>query len=296
MRVHAVLSGGALLVALWVAACTGEVGRRPPVDSGQPSGPGRDAGDGGSPLPDGGLNTTPSDFTCNVAKQEGCGAGTTCLFAQLADGGTGSRCFAGACDAVRQDCPAGQRCTYATTSAGVTQRQCVAEGTTDEGGACTMSPDVSGPSFDTCKKGLFCKDEALTDGGTGFFCRRLCDANTQCSAGTECNTVLRLQGTLELPLLCGPPARPCDALGQDCAAPLACYPSTQGPVCASRGTLSEGAACDFSNQCAPGSTCVRSGTELLCRPLCRFPTGSPACASGTCRPVDNNPNVGACVP
>lgn len=302
MRAHIVLLGGALLLGLWVAGCDDGDGPRPPVDAGVPPGPGTDGGDGGNggggpDAGDGGVvDAGRSDFACNVARQEGCGAGQSCLFADLADGGTGSQCFTGTCDAVRQDCPSGQRCTYVTLDGGTTQRMCVAEGTADEGAPCTLATAPPGQTYDTCKQGLFCKDERAADGGLSFFCRQLCHASTQCDAG-DCNTVLRLEGTPELPLVCGAPSAACDPFGQDCAAPLSCYPSTSGPVCAGIGNLGEGATCEFSNQCAAGSTCVRTEGGLTCRKLCRLPSGDPTCASGTCRSVDNNPsNVGACVP
>jgi hypothetical protein len=228
-----------------------------------------------------------------VARQEGCEAGESCHFADLEDGGTGSRCFAAECDVVRQDCAQGQRCTY-VGQGDTTQRRCVEPGTVDEGAPCTLAPSDGGLTYDTCRQGLLCKDEPV-DGGTGFFCRRLCHTTSQCGDVGECNTVLRLEGSPELPLMCGPPSRRCDPFGAGCTAPLSCYPSTSGPVCAGSGTLREGESCDFSNQCAPGSACVNTGGGLTCRPLCR-PGGAPACATGTCRALDDNPGVGACVP
>ncbi|MCP3098476.1 hypothetical protein LZ198_06245 [Myxococcus sp. K15C18031901] len=195
---------------------------------------------------------------------------------------------------VKQDCAAGLRCTYAGAG-GVTSRRCVAAGTATEGARCTLAPTDAGLAFDTCEAGLFCKDERQDDGGTAFSCRRLCHTSTQCDASEACNTVLRLAGTPELPLLCGERSQPCDPFAQACAAPLSCYPSSSGPVCAGSGTRGPGESCDFSNQCAPGSACVAAGVGLTCRPLCR-PGGPPACSSGTCRPLSGNAGVGACLP
>ena len=135
----------------------------------------------------------------------------------------------------------------------------------------------------------------VEDGGTVFSCRKLCHATPTCGDSSECNTVLRLEGTPELPLVCGPPSARCDPFAQDCTSPLSCYPSTSGPVCAGSGTRREGESCDFSNQCAPGSSCVNAGGGFLtCRPLCKV-GGTPACATGTCREISGNPGVGACV-
>ncbi|RKH17930.1 hypothetical protein D7Y13_09175 [Corallococcus praedator] len=297
MASRLVLLGGALLMGLWAAGCDDGETIRPP-DAGTTVDSGTGASDSGTvDAGDGGGGGGRSDFTCNVVKQDGCAAGQNCLYTDLTDGGTGSRCFPGACDPVRQqDCPAGQRCTYVARDGGDTQRQCVAAGTGTEGAPCTLASDApAGQRYDTCGAGLYCKDDALNDGGTGFFCRELCHATSDCASG-DCNTVLRLAGTDELPLVCGPPSARCDAFAQDCEGPLGCYPATNGPVCAGRGTLAPGAACEFSNQCSPGSTCAVSDGVGTCRTLCRVPSGSPACSSGTCRALTNNGDVGACVP
>ncbi|MDY7229616.1 hypothetical protein [Hyalangium rubrum] len=290
----------ARLIPLWGALLLGALGGLGCSDKGPTPGtpsPGTDAGtrDGGSrPEEDAGHEPVPSPFTCEVSRQRGCDAGQSCLFRQLEDGGTGSQCFGGACDPVRQDCPDGQRCTYVRGDGG-TWRECVAEGTADEGAPCQLG--ASEPlGIDTCKKGLFCTDVALADGGTGFQCARLCHDTASCAAPRECNEVLRLPGTVELPLICGAPSQRCDLLAQDCESPLSCYPTTDSALCASTGNLSEGATCEFSNQCARGSACVRTGEGLTCRPICRYPSGQPGCARGTCQPLQSNADAGACVP
>ncbi|WP_002636634.1 hypothetical protein [Myxococcus hansupus] len=283
---------GTLLLALWGASCNGS-------DDPGPGGDGDAGMDAGTtPVPDGGGSDGGGggggqDFDCNVARQDACAPGQSCHFADLADGGTGSRCFEAECDVVAQDCADGLRCTYAT-EAGGTRRRCVPPGTADEGAPCTLAPTGGGVAYDTCRQGLFCREAPEGQGG-GFTCQRMCHATTQCGNSGECNTVLRLEGTDELPLLCGPPSVACDPFGQDCTAPLSCYPSTSGPVCAGSGTRTEGQSCDFSNQCAPGSACVNAGGGLTCRSLC-VPNGSPACSTGNCRALDGNPGVGACVP
>ncbi|RKI63190.1 hypothetical protein D7X55_20780 [Corallococcus sp. AB049A] len=284
------------MLGLWVAGCDDGETVRPPTDGGTTLDSGTDAGDSGAVDAGDGGGGGSSDFACNVPKQEGCAAGQNCLYTDLADGGTGSQCFAGACDVVRQDCPSGQRCTYVGLDAGTTERQCVAAGTATEGAPCTLAESPPGQTYDSCAAGLYCKDESQGDGGTAFFCRKLCHATSNCTSG-ECNTVLRLPGTRELPLVCGPASARCDAFAQDCERPLGCYPSSSGPVCAAQGTLAEGAACDFSNQCSRGSTCVMNNGSGTCRTLCRTPSGSPGCANGAaCRPVIGNGDVGACVP
>ncbi|WP_223633379.1 hypothetical protein [Corallococcus sp. EGB] len=295
MSARLVLLGGALMLGLWVAGCDDGKTVQPPTDGGTTLDSGADAGDSGTvDAGDGGGGK--SDFACNVPRQEGCAAGQDCLYTDLADGGTGSQCFAGACDVVRQDCPSGQRCTYVGLDGGSTERQCVAAGTATEGAPCLLANSPPGQTYDTCAAGLYCKDESQADGGAAFFCRKLCHATSDCGSG-ECNTVLRLPGTRELPLVCGPASARCDPFAQDCESPLGCYPASNGPVCAGQGTLAEGAACEFSNQCSPGSTCVMTNGHGTCRTLCRTAGGSPGCANGaTCRAINNNSGVGACAP
>ncbi|CAM4480064.1 hypothetical protein [Corallococcus exiguus] len=297
MSARLVLLGGALMLGLWVAGCDDGETVRPPTDGGTSLDSGTNGGDSGTVDAGDGGGGGSSDFACNVAKQEGCAAGQSCLYTDLADGGTGSQCFAAACDVVRQDCPSGQRCTYVGTDGGTTARQCVAAGTATEGAPCTLAESPPGQTYDTCAAGLYCKDASQDDGGTGFFCRKLCHAPSDCGSG-ECNTVLRLNGTRELPLVCGPASARCDPFAQDCESPLACYPAANGAVCAGQGSLPEGAACEFSNQCSQSSTCVMTGGSGTCRTLCRLPAGSPGCANGaTCRAINNNNgDVGACVP
>lgn len=306
MRAHFIILCGALIVGTVLSCgCSGDPNKGPDASSQE------DAGADGGQLPDGG-GTPPdagdagtdgggyvSDFTCDVGRQQGCATGESCLYTPLADGGTGSRCFAGACDVVRQDCASGQRCTYVLEN-GMRARACVDEGTSGEGEPCSLSGTSATRTFDTCKKGLYCVDTPGPDGGTSFVCQRFCDDASQCTAPQECNEVLRLTDTQELPLACGAAAPRCDLLAQDCASPLGCYPSTSrgAAVCAGSGSAGDGMGCDFSNQCTRGSACVgASSTARACRKLCKLPSGEPSCPSGTtCQALADYPGVGACVP
>jgi hypothetical protein len=268
-------------------------------DAGGDGGTPGDGGDADSGTVDAGADAgRVSDFTCDVSGQQGCDAGASCHYATLTDGGTGSRCFAAPCDVVRQDCPAGQRCTYVLSNT-TRGRACVEDGTSAEGDPCSLAGSSATQTFDTCAKGLYCVDTALGDGGTAFQCQRFCHDSAQCTAQRECNEVLRLSGTEELPFVCGEASARCDLLAQDCASPLACYPSkTRGTaVCAGIGGLGDGAACEFSDQCARGSACVGPQNARVCRKLCRHPSGEPSCPSGlTCQSLADFAGVGACVP
>lgn len=287
MRTQLLLFRSLLVIGWLLGACT----RGPGSD-----GAGSDAGtsdDAGTLPTDGGL---PSDggtqSGCSVALQQGCDAGELCLRGQQEDGGEGNVCFAGECDLVAQDCTTG-KCTYVREGS-QTYRRCVSAGTVSEGGACqTNDPGPDGTFYDTCKAGLYCTPQ--TDGS--FACRKFCYGGDACGAPQDCVHELRFTGSTELPRVCDVPGPTCDPLAPACADTLGCYPSTKsGSVCVATGTTADGQDCTYSNDCRPGSACVRSGTLQACRPLCRSPSGSPACSSGQCEPLQGFTGVGACVP
>ena len=291
MRANVILLSGVLVVGLMGGGCrTGPGGAGSDAgmeDAGQGGG-----GDGGTPGPDGGGTAA----ACDVAGQQGCDAGALCLRGVLEDGGQGNRCFPGECDPVAQDCTVGNKCTYVRQGS-VTSRRCVPDGTVAEGGACLSTATPEGDFYDTCKAGLYCTDHAKPDGGTAFTCEKFCRTTEQCTAPKDCTEVLRFVGSDELPRVCGEAVVACDLLAQGCASPLGCYPSPEsGPVCVTAGTVEDGAACTYSNDCRPGSACVTNGAGRACRGLCRSPSGEPGCASGRCEPLQDFAGVGACVP
>ncbi|QRK05470.1 hypothetical protein JQX13_35645 [Archangium violaceum] len=282
-----------LVVGLMVGACrngngnTGDAGS----DSGLSNG-GRDGG--GGTTPDGAGGETPQ--VCDVARQQGCAADELCLRGLLEGGGQGNRCFPGECDLVAQNCPAGNKCTYVRQGSETTRR-CVPDGTVTEGGACESTTQPGGDIFyDTCKAGLYCTDQTGPDGGTTFTCQKFCYGNEQCTAPRACVEVLRFTGSDELPRVCGEAGSGCDPLAQGCASSLGCYPTPgSGAVCVTAGTVEDGSPCAYSNDCKPGSACVKDGAGLVCRKLCRAPSGEPGCASGRCEPLQDFAGVGACV-
>ncbi|REG23293.1 hypothetical protein ATI61_117138 [Archangium gephyra] len=294
MRASVILLSGVLVVGLMAGGCRnggGGSGSDAGVADAGNGGTGGH-GDGGTPGPDGG-GAAPA---CDVARQQGCDAGALCLRGVLENGGQGNRCFPGECDPVARNCPAGNKCTYVRQGS-VTLRRCVPDGTVAEGGACTSTATPEGDFYDTCQAGLYCTDHAEPDGGTAFTCERFCHASEQCTAPRDCTEVLRFMGSDELPRVCGEAVSACDLLAQGCASPLGCYPSPEsGPVCVTAGTVEDGAACTYSNDCRPGSACVTEGTGRACRGLCRSPSGEPGCSSGHCEPLRDFAGVGACVP
>lgn len=299
MRANVLLVSSVLLLCgLTLSACqNGHGGSGSDSGMAGDGGGGSDASDGSHGPPDasdGGGEPVPE--RCDVARQLGCDAGELCLRGELEDGGQGNRCFPGECDPVAQNCPAGDKCTYVRQGS-TTVRRCVATGTVPEGGTCQSTATPEGDFYDTCQAGLYCTDRTAADGGTTFSCQKFCHASTQCTAPKDCIDVLSFTGSEELPRVCGEPGPACDPLAQGCASSLGCYPSPQsGPVCVTAGTVQDGARCAYSNDCLPGSACVTNGTGLVCRKLCRSPSGEPGCATGHCEPLQDLSGVGACVP
>ena len=295
MRVNVLLLGGVLLVGLMAGACrnggnTGSGGNDSGMVDAVPDA--SEDGGGGAPDADGGQQVS----ACDVERQQGCDAGALCLRGVLEGGGQGNRCFPGECDPVAQNCGAGKKCTYVRRGS-TTSRLCVPDGTVTQGGACQSTATTEGDFYDTCKAGLYCTDQTATDGGTVFLCKKFCHGNAQCTAPGECIEVLRFAGSDELPRVCGELGPRCELLAQGCASGLGCYPSPRsGPVCVTAGATADGAACTYSNDCQPGSACVKDGAGLVCRRLCRSPSGEPGCATGRCEPLQDFAGVGACVP
>ncbi|MET0404433.1 MAG: hypothetical protein ABW123_18620 [Cystobacter sp.] len=292
MRADLFVCSGVLFVGL-LMACHGDVS---PPDAGTDV----DSGvfqDGGGPgdgptEPD----PEPGETGCSVARQTGCAAGEVCLRGVSGDGGVSNQCFPGECDPVAQNCPEGNRCTYVRRD-NVTSRRCVpaGTGTVAEGGTCQSTATAEGDFYDTCAPGLACTDRS-TSGGTTFTCQRLCHGGNQCAAPNECIDVLRFEGSNERPRVCGAPKATCDLLAPQCATPLGCYPSNKHGACVATGAIADGQSCTYVNDCQPGSACVKDGQGLVCRKLCRAPTGAPGCDSGQrCQSLQDYSAVGVCV-
>lgn len=263
-----------LLVGAWGCA-SGGAGEE---DAGRDAGRGRDAG----PASDAGL--PPGDNACEFAA--GCDGGL-CMVAPLEDGGRGRRCVeAGACDVVRSaGCSAGLKCDYRDGG-----RACVPEGPLTDGADCASMAAA-------CGRGLSCVVQGQDDGGARAVCSRFCRLGSDCASAAEaCLTTLQVPGARELPLVCAPAPRSCDPLLQDCPrAGDGCYPGLDTPACFPAGNASAG--CQFTNDCARGSTCAAASTggPAACRALCRFPSGAPACATGLCTRLSNSMTVGVCL-
>jgi hypothetical protein len=242
----------------------------------------------GAARPDGGAARDAGLFLeCSVEAQD-CPAGRACsLYAR--DGGLGSRCFATTCGLVAQQCDAGEKCTY-IESARLAARACVAEGDAGEGEAC--APNATS---DTCRAGLVCVPLRQLDGGTSHQCLRFCHRNADCVPGQACFLTLVLDGTVERPLVC---STPCDLFEQHCPPGDACYPGPNVPGCYVEGggehsPVAIDGACRSSEECVRGAVCVRES----CTAICAYPSGPPACATGTCTRLDyaGAPDAGVCL-
>jgi hypothetical protein len=235
---------------------------------------------------DGGNNP---NLACDVAAQN-CTTGSSCIHYQV-DGGLGSKCFPGACDLVAQDCAASDKCTYVADGGSALERGCVADGTANEGDACTGTA-----TSNTCKKGLTCALKPEADGGSSAVCLKFCNSNSNCTGTDLCYVVLTIAGNEERPLVCGPPPSACDPLTQNCPTNSdGCYPTTSGPGCYPAGTTADGQSCVYTNECQKGSACVGQTSPGTCRKICQYPSGSPSCTSGTCTPISGQADAGVCI-
>ncbi|MBX7113797.1 MAG: hypothetical protein K1X64_05625 [Myxococcaceae bacterium] len=263
-----------LWLALWaLAACSSNP---PPqlfdagIDAGVPDAGPLDAGEADAGRPIG--------FLCDIGQACDAGAHFTCTYIGRSDGGLGTECVAGACDVVQQNCDGGMKCGFADGG-----RACVPDGTVNEGEPCTAS---------NCKRGLACVVVPAEDGGQASECTRYCHTNSDCMAPQQCYVTLNLPGIAERPRICAEPPLVCNLLTQDCPkVGEACYPTSSGPGCFSAGPGADGASCSFSNDCVKGTACI--GTQ--CQKLCAFPSGTPACTTGTCARLTGYSDAGVCV-
>jgi len=163
----------------------------------------------------------------------------------------------------------------------------------DDGSACGARED--------CAAGLDCSAR-----GGGGECRAYCCAwNTTigCPAGQFCGIALAdARGELTDGFLCDG-CDDCDVRDpQACAADHGCYllPGLGAcRACLSAGERVPGEICSFSNDCLPGSACVRTADgEQRCHRFCDLTTGT-GCAEGTtCRRADGSelpPATGLCL-
>jgi len=180
------------------------------------------------------------------------------------------------------ECGVGRACYHLTEPL-----TCEFEGIRPERAPCDHANDCAAGM--TCFRGACQAYCALEDGGVGALpaCERRCEL-----------------GHLPLPLpggavgLCLPP--PCDPHGDECGADRWC---TWGGafLCDTAGTRPAGAACESTDACVAGTSCLDLGGGFRCHELCAGDdvAGSSlrpcaeACA-GDSRPVDPSGSVGIC--
>jgi hypothetical protein len=119
-----------------------------------------------------------------------------------------------ACNPVNQTgCAAGERCTSVTYQVMPDLRrrtECVADGTVDEGGACTEGMPGADTGFDDCKAGLYCVNDV---------CTNICTQNDSatCPESFSCVTYEATFDDFGADKSIGLCAPVCDPVTQDCA-------------------------------------------------------------------------------
>ena len=189
------------------------------------------------------------------------------------------------CDLIANaGCQPTEKCTFIVESTDplVGQAGCAADGTVDEGDACTFS---GSPGIDDCKAGLLC---------TGGICKSICNVSpNSCTGGGTCvhdQDIFEDTGVG----LCEPG---CDLYGQDCTNgetcylllgpdnyPTVCSPAVPEPDVAHDGCVDveltrpqlQGECCSYINTCDTGYGCTQPNPYGDGRACARFcdPTGT----------------------
>ncbi|MFT3694038.1 MAG: hypothetical protein QM831_12915 [Kofleriaceae bacterium] len=169
-----------------------------------------------------------------------------------------------ACDPFMQTgCPATYGCYYNQDATATT---CIVAGTVATAGPCT---DTS-----QCVPGDSCTLIADNAGGT---CTPDCRNATDCTNGKCLDVKLATVGVCEL--ACDPVVNTgCAEACYLVAAPIFPDETDQGgsTTCGPSRGNGLGVACSNATDCAPQSTCAQN----VCRPLCYFSGGGPACTAG----------------
>lgn len=182
------------------------------------------------------------------------------------------------CDPFLQNCPEGEKCiAYADRSSAWDTTGCfpVAPDPAEPGEPCSMEESpFSG--IDTCDVGSMCWEvDADTLEGT---CVALCTGTLQMPACEEpsATCIIANDGALNVCL------STCDPLLQNCRAGHTCNAVGPDFICLGEEVpdpVPEGGACEFLNECVPGTTCV---SAVLYGPSCR----SSNCCSAYCDTTD----------
>ena len=155
------------------------------------------------------------------------------------------------CDILLQDCPEGEKCVPYDAGVFSNDRRCVpVQGAGAAGEPCTWDGPVD--ATDDCDADSVCSTLREVDGVWTGVCAAFCEgtmAEPECDAGSAC-----LFANLGQIAMC---FDACDPLMQDCDEGLGCAWTGDDFVCLiSYAEDTPGEACDFINECQPGSLCL----------------------------------------
>jgi hypothetical protein len=165
---------------------------------------------------------------------------------------------ASVCDPTAQDCGRGQGC-YLVEGSPV----CIWAG--------TLMVDEPCDFLNACAPGLLCFRGR---------CHPYCDSTASADPDVACKSQCP-QGGQDITGAEDSPAKAClaDSCLREhvtCPEGEACYRYNELYLCATAGTAAPEAACQYPNDCAPGSTCIGLNGSFACRTLCDGP-GRPVC-------------------
>ena len=173
-----------------------------------------------------------------------------------------------ACDPWAQDCGEDEKCVPYSPSGGVwDSNKCVPViGDGQVGDSCTY--DGISSATDSCAVDSHCWDVMDVDGMNVGVCTPFCTGSADSPiCGPETSCLIANEGSINLCI------QTCDPLLQECSEGLACFWANNDFNCIfTTDEVTEGGACGYINDCAPGNFCASA--QLL--PECE---GSDCCTA-----------------
>jgi hypothetical protein len=199
--------------------------------------------------------------------------------------------YTGSCSPISDHCPKGSPCVWDPDATGFSCQP--HSGQKGQDNLCASEAD--------CYQGFAC--EIFTNAKSGH-CTAYCTKDGDCASGTTCIGFgkSRYDPTSGKEIGgCGPLTTPCDPLTATSTCPTGKRCTLYDTDYTKCDTLEEmrglGQACDYLQQCAPGSSCI-GGT---CRKLCDFAVMNNCAMPTTCQDYSmprmlGTKHIGVCVP
>jgi hypothetical protein len=187
------------------------------------------------------------------------------------------------------ECGANSTCGQACMGTNPTSK-CIAAGTKQPGEACSSATD--------CVAGTQCFAENCGP----KVCKKFCKSDMDCSDGGSCFSETTCSGVRTGIRTCSHSCDPTASATKGCAVGLRCILFSQEVTnceCVSPKQFgADNAPCETTENCSPGTFCVRTGASSSCRTICKLAEANTCGANRECVAVGaSKANVyGACFP